>query len=43
MLGCIVVDNKNFITTASAFQWGCCCPSILHINAMKIGFILLVI
>ncbi|OCG22386.1 hypothetical protein A9G22_07400 [Gilliamella sp. App2-1] len=38
MLGSIAVYNKTVTTTGSAFQWGSCFPSVLHINGMAIDF-----
>ena len=38
MLGSIAVYNKSITTIGSAFQWGSCFPSILHINGMSIDF-----
>ncbi|OCG26405.1 hypothetical protein A9G11_00605 [Gilliamella sp. wkB108] len=38
MLGSLAVYSKSVITTGSAFQWGSCFPSALHINGMAIDF-----
>ena len=38
MLGSIAVYNKSVTTTGSAFKWGSCFPSVLHINGMSIDF-----
>lgn len=38
MLGSIAVYNKSVTTTGSAFKWGSCFSSILHINGMSIDF-----
>jgi len=38
MLGSIAVYNKSVTSTGSAFQWGSCFPSVLHINGMSIDF-----
>lgn len=39
MLGSIAVYNKSVTTTGSAFKWGSCFSSILHINGMSIDFL----
>jgi hypothetical protein len=38
MLGSLAVYKKAVISTGSAFQWGSCFPSTLHINGMAIDF-----
>ena len=38
MLGSLAVYSKARITTGSAFQWGSCFPTLLHINGMAIDF-----
>ncbi|KFA57964.1 hypothetical protein GAPWKB11_1985 [Gilliamella apicola] len=38
MLGSLAVYKKTVISTGSAFQWGSCFPSTLHINGMAIDF-----
>ncbi|OCG65306.1 hypothetical protein A9G48_11020 [Gilliamella sp. wkB18] len=38
MLGSLAVYKKTVISTGSAFEWGSCFPSTLHINGMAIDF-----